>query len=50
MLEGDYFCEQFGVVDVIVYCCTFNLFRYVMVPTWRHSYPKISFEYENDSS
>ena len=44
MCEGDFFCEQFGVVDIIVFCSTFNLFRYIMVPTWRDLYPKISFQ------
>ena len=43
MCEGEFFCEKFGVVDIVVFCSTFNLFRYVMVPTWRDLYPKISF-------
>lgn len=42
MCDG-FFGEKFGLVDIVVYCCTFNLFRYVMVPTWRDLYPKISF-------
>ena len=37
-----YFGESFGVLDIIVYCYSYNLFRYVMVPTWRDAYPKIS--------
>lgn len=42
LLETDYFCEHFGLIDIIVYCCTFNLFRYVMVHTWRDLYPKMT--------
>lgn len=38
----EYFCGSFGLVDIAVYCSTFNLFRYVMVPTWRSLYPNIS--------
>lgn len=34
---------MFGLVDVAAYCYTYNLFRYVLVPTWRSQYPKISF-------
>ena len=40
--EGGYFGEAFGVLDIIVYCYSYNLFRYVMVSTWRNAYPKIS--------
>lgn len=40
--EGGYFGESFGVLDIIVYCYSYNLFRYVMVSTWRNVYPKIS--------
>ena len=40
--EGGYFGESFGVLDIIVYCYSYNLFRYVMVSTWRNAYPKIS--------
>lgn len=40
--ESGYFGESFGVLDIIVYCYSYNLFRYVMVPTWRCAYPKIS--------
>lgn len=40
--EGGYFGESFGVLDIIVYCYSYNLFRYVMVSTWRSAYPKIS--------
>lgn len=40
--ENGYFGESFGVLDIIVYCYSYNLFRYVMVPTWRCAYPKIS--------
>ena len=32
-----YFGEPFGVLDIIVYCYSYNLFRSVMVPTWRSS-------------
>lgn len=38
----EFFCGSFGVVDIFVYCSTFNLFRYVLVPTWGASFPKIS--------
>lgn len=40
----EYFCGSFSLVDIAVYCSTFNLFRYVMVPTWRSLYPKISLD------
>lgn len=45
-----FFGEKFGLVDIVVYCCTFNLFRYVMVPTWRDLYPKISFSLSHTRS
>ena len=45
-----FFGEKFGLVDIVVYCCTFNLFRYVMVPTCRDLYPKISFSLSHTSS
>lgn len=36
------FGAEFGLVDIAIYTCTFNLFRYVMVPVWRNQFPKIS--------
>ena len=41
-LSGEYFCGCFGLADIAVVCCTYNLFRYVMVSRWRHEFPKIS--------
>ena len=41
-LSGDYFSAEFGLVDIAIYTCTFNLFRFVMVPVWRNQFPKIS--------
>ena len=41
--EKEFFEGVFGLVDVAAYCYTYNLFRYVLVPTWRSQYPKISF-------
>ena len=43
VLSGvEYLSGSFGLVDLVVYCSTYNLFRYVMVPTWRNHYPNIS--------
>ena len=41
-LSGDFFGAEFGLVDIAIYTCTFNLFRYVMVPVWRNQFLKIS--------
>lgn len=40
--EREYLTGVFGLSDIAVYCSTYNLFRYVMVSTWRNQYPNIS--------
>lgn len=47
-LVGDYFSSEFGLVDIAIYTCTFNLFRFVMVPVWRNQFPKISLSSHED--
>ena len=34
--EREYLTGVFGLSDIAVYCSTYNLFRYVMVSTWRN--------------